>query len=219
MRGVPALPLLALALAACGSENEPAPEPTATAASGPRTLVPTDLALDELGPHIVGPQGPEVESTFTLEGRTIGTMTSFVTCPAEEEAEMCDPAVQPADTVYTYVHHVTLAEAVDGEEPVDVALFRTARPVPGFANVIGFDEDEATAALGEEGDIKVQVDSDALVWRIVAGDGWSSGETLTFYWRSTVPPEGPAEAYQLEAGSMPALATGPFPAEPEPVEE
>lgn len=214
------LPLLALALAACGSEPEPTPEPTATTtASGPRTLVPTNLALDELGPRVVGPEGPEVESAITQEGREIGTMTSFVTCPAETGAEICDPAVQPEGTVYTYVHHITLNETAGGEEPVNAALFRTMRAVPGFANVIGYDEDEVTAALGEGGEIKVQVDNGALIWRVAAGDGWSSGETLTFYWRSTAPPEGPARAFELEAGGMPAVASGPFPAEAEPVEE
>ena len=105
------------ALAACGSsEPEPAPTPTPTPAQ-PRTLVAADLDLSTLGAKIVGPQGPEVETVLSAGSAQIGTMVSFVACP--EGVETCEPGQMPEDTIYTYVHQVTL----DG--------VRTAQPEAG----------------------------------------------------------------------------------------
>jgi hypothetical protein len=199
-----ALPLALLA--ACGSP-EPAPEPAPTPSATPdkpKMLVPADFALLALGARIEGPQGPEVESTFATDGETLADVVSYVACPAATDP--CAPAELPAGTVYTYIHRVTPAEGVES-----ATLFRTARAVSGFANLVGYDMAEAASALGEDGEIDVSADNGALVWRVVGGDGWKAGETITLYWQGTLPPEGPREAYQFEADGVSALGTGPFP--------
>ena len=206
-----AFPLLALA--ACGSPDpEPAPSRSATAAPDkPKTLVPADLGALVLGAQIEGPQGPEVTGTFTVDGETLAEVVSYVACP--EGLDPCDPETAPEGTVYTYVHRVTPTEGVEG-----ATLFRTSRTATGFANVIGFGKAEAIDVLGEDGQIDVASDNGALVWRVIGGDGWTAGETLTFYWQSTIAPEGSREAFQFEADGVSATGTGPFPPREVPVE-
>lgn len=199
-----ALPLL---LHAACSDAPEAPEPVATATATPdkpRTLIAADLGSIQFAGRIDGPDGPEVESSFALDGQTLAEMVSYVACP--EGVPSCDPRDLPEDTVYTYVHRVTPAEGVQS-----ATVFRTTRKVGGFANGVGFDRHEAAVALGESGMIDVSVDNGALVWRVIGGDGWKAGETITFYWQSTLPPEGPAEAYQLQADGSSAAGRGPFP--------
>ncbi|ANU07922.1 hypothetical protein [Paraurantiacibacter namhicola] len=228
-----ALPLLALsaALVACGSaEPEPAPTPTMTADTGPKTLVAANLSDIPLGPKIEGPQGPEPQSEIMADdGTMLGTITSYVACPAPTTEDgdpipptfnsVCDPKAQPEGTVYTFVHRIALSEGLASEmgEPgaPGTYVFRMLRPAHGFNNVVGFDAAQAQAALGEAGEIKVQVEDDSLVWRVVAGDGWTAGETLTLFWQATLPPAGPADAYQLRIGDHTAGVTAPFPGEPE----
>ena len=213
MRRLGALAALLLATACGSAEDEVQPAPSQSA-EGPRTLVAETLALADLGPRIVGPQGDQVEST--IEG--LGRMVSYVACPASVEAETCDPASLPADTVYTYVHAVTIdpgeAEQAD-DQFAGATLFRTTQAVPGFSYSIGYDRDQAMEALGDGYDIVTQIEDGALQWRIAASDGWMPGETLTFYWRSTLPPAGPADAYEVQAEGIEGTATGPFPAVPE----
>ena len=205
--------LAALVLAGCGSsEPEPAPSPTATATPDkPKSLVPADLGALVLGARIEGPQGPEVTGTFAVDGETLAEVVSYVACP--EGLDPCDSAAAPESTVYTYVHRVTPAEGVKG-----ATLFRTGRAAAGFANVIGFDKAEAADVLGEDGRIDVASDNGSLVWRVIGGDGWAAGETLTFYWQSTLAPEGPREAFQFEADGTSAQGPGPFPPRETPVE-
>lgn len=217
MRTNSALPLLALPLMALLTACEPAaPEPVETPAPTPtavglRTLVATGLGEMVLGPRIVGPQGPEVVGTLSFEGQEIAQITSFVACPAPAEnaapAEECDPEFEPEGAIFTYVHRVTPGEGASGP----LLSFRTSRPATGFANTLGFDRDEAKAALGDDYAIGVQIDNGALIWRIEAGDGWDAGEEITFFWQSTLPPEGPAEAYEVETSLGRAAGTGPFP--------
>lgn len=213
-----AFPLLALA--ACGSDPEPAPTPTPTqTAAGPRTLVAAGFNDQQLGPRIVGPQGDEVSDTVMFEGRQIADVVSYVACPAPTVSEggnatapngteaECDPAEQGEDAVFTYVHRVTPGEGADGP----LLSFRTSRRAHGFANLVGFDRVQAQAALGEDYDIGVQLDNGQLIWRIKAGDGWTAGEEITFFWQSTLPPEGPAEAYEIETEEGRMRVSGPFP--------
>jgi hypothetical protein len=204
VRWLAALPLALVA--ACGSpqpEAEPSPTPTATP-DKPKTLVPADLGQLVLGARIEGPDGPETSGTFTVDGETLGEVVSYVACP--EGMDPCDPATAPEGTIYTYVHKVTPAEGV-----ASATLFRTARRATGFANVIGFAKAEAADVLGEEGQIDVASDNGALVWRVIGGNGWAAGETLTFFWQSTLPPEGAREAFQFEADGTSAQGSGPFP--------
>ena len=227
-RALVALPAM-LALAACSSEPEPVetPSPTPTQA-GPRTLVAAGLSEQDLGPIIMGPDGAEVESTVTFEGREIATVVSYVACPSYDEGDvelearegenvlpMCGPTIQTDDAVYTYVHRVTPGEGADGP----LFSFRTSRRATGFANVIGFDRAQAEAALGEGYAIGVSIDNGQLIWRIETGDGWDAGEEITFFWQTTLAPEGPMEAFLIENGTGQAGATGPFPPAEEPEEE
>lgn len=223
---------LPLVLTACGSAQEPVPEPTPTATvAAPRTLIAADFDPATLGARIAGPQGAEVESTLTASGEEVGTMISYVACP--EDAEICDPAQMPKDTLYTYVHRITLAEAPrtrESEEENAIAdaipnvdetgatLFRTTSAATGFNGAIGYSEDEAEAALGSREAITVSSDTGQLIWRVTSGEGWKPGGTITFYWKSTLPPGGPEEAYRLKVDDVSAEAAGPFPPQeaPEP---
>ncbi|MBX7540785.1 hypothetical protein K3178_07175 [Qipengyuania sp. GH29] len=209
-----------LALAACSqSEPEPKPTPTPTVAQ-PRTLAAANLDLESLGAKIVGPQGPEVETVLSAGNREIGKMVSFVACPAETLE--CKPGEMPEGTIYTYVHQVTLAEQdepeaepSEGPEVVESppTLFRMTQKAHGFNAAVGYSVAQALEALGGEDAISITSDDGRLIWRVVEGDGWKPGTTLTFWWQSTLPPAGPADAYLLEVDGNQALAKGPFPAE------
>lgn len=213
--------LLAAGLAACANEQpEPAPSPTATVAA-PRTLIAADFDTLTLGARIEGPQGPEVATVLSAGSREIGRMVSYVACP--EAVSDCNPAVLPEGTVFTYVHRVTLAEADESPLPAAASdatpartgatLFRTTRPVAGFNHAIGYSKGEARAALGETDAISITSDEGQLIWRVTKGEGWEPGSTITFWWTSTVPPQGPEKAYSVEIDGQAAGATGPFPAD------
>ncbi len=219
-----ALPGIMFALASCGSpEPDPAPTPTATI-TAPRTLVGADLDLSTLGAKIAGPQGSEVETVLSARNRQIGTLVSYVACPAG--VEECRLGEMPEDTVYTYVHAVTLAEqnygeeAENGPETVEAppTLFRTIRKAAGFNQSIGYSTADAEAVLGDPDAISISNDNGSLIWRVVRGSGWKPGGTVTFWWQSTLPPQGPDEAYLFEVDGNQVAATGPFPPEDKPVE-
>ena len=227
---------LALTVAACGS-SEPEPDPTPTpepVVAGPRALIPAGLAELKLGPKIEGPQGTEVEDIPMFEGRELYRIESYVACPGADpdvsgedngaapaatpiDDGVCDPATRPAGTIYTYVHQVTPLEGSDGP----ATAFRMTAPATGFDNTVGFDRAQAEAALGEGYTVDIEIENRRLVWRIEKSDGWNAGETMTFFWRSTLPPEGPGEGYCLDTAEGCADATGPLPPrrEPEPEPE
>lgn len=203
-----ALPLILLA--ACSKS----PEATAPAPSGvvtpavvptpdkPHTLVPADFATLKLGARLMSADNV---TKFVADGQTIAEAASYVACP--QKMTQCDPKSLPPGTVYTYVHRVT-----PGKRVASATLFRTARPATGFANGVGYDEGEAAAALGPDGEIDVEADNGALVWRVVGGNGWKDGEPITFYWQSTLPPAArPLEAYLVETDGSVAIGSGPFP--------
>jgi len=210
-----ALPLLLLA--ACSKSPEaPSPAPSAVVTpqvtptpDKPRTLVPADFATLKLGAKI---KGADAEGTFVSDKQTIATVSSYVACP--EGVTACDPKTLPPETVYTYVHRVTPGDGV-----TSTTLFRTARPAGGFANGVGYDNAQAAAALGPNGQIDVEADNGALVWRVIGGDGWKAGEPITFYWQSTMPPAGSSDAYLVETDGSVAIGSGPFPAKEKPVEQ
>ncbi|MDG6079586.1 hypothetical protein E3U23_10305 [Erythrobacter litoralis] len=215
MKPVALLFALVFFVAACGgSEPEPAPTPTPTVAQ-PRTLVAADLDLSTLGAKIVGPEGSEVETLLADAGGQIGTMTSYVACP--EGTSECNPATLPDGTLYTYVHRITLTEQPDAQPTSGPAaieapptLFRTTEPVSGFDGAIGYRRAEAEAALGASDAISVSVEAGRLTWRVTQGT-WKPDSTITFWWRSTVPPQSPAENYLFEIDGNQVGATGPFP--------
>jgi hypothetical protein len=204
-----ALPLVLLA--ACSKTPEaPVPTPSGTPTPDkPRTLVPADFAALKLGAKV---EGSDTDGKFVANGDTLAQVASYVACP--EGVTPCDPQALPPDTVYTYVHRVTPAEPV-----ASTTLFRTARPAAGFANGVGYDMAQAAAALGKDGQIDVAADNGALVWRVIGGDGWKAGEPITFYWQSTLPPAGAADAYLVEADGSVAIGSGAFPETEKPVDE
>lgn len=202
--------LAVILLAACSKSPEaPSPAPSAALTpvvaptpDKPKTLVPADLGTLKLGAKIAG---SEAESKFVSDGATLAEVTSYVACP--ERVTVCDPKTLPPETIYTYVHAVTPGKAI-----ASATLFRTARPAAGFANGVGYDEAQAAAALGPDGEIDVSADNGALVWRVIGGDGWKAGEPITFYWQSTLSPAGTSEAYLVETDGSVAIGSGPFPA-------
>jgi hypothetical protein len=207
MRVRAALPLLLLA--ACSKSPEaPGATPSAVVTpevpptpDKPKTLVPADFATLKLGAKLAG---ADSDSRFVSDGQTLAEVASYVACP--EGVTACDPKALPPDTVYTYVHRVTPGKAV-----ASATLFRTARPAAGFANGVGYDNAEAAAALGPDGQIDVEADNGALVWRVIGGDRWKAGEPITLYWQSTRPPSGKADAYLIETDGSVAIGSGPFP--------
>lgn len=206
-----------LLLAACSSEPDtPSPTPSAVVTpvvtptpDKPHTLVPADFATLKLGGKIAG---SDATGKFVSDGEVLAEVASYVACP--EGVTACDPKALPPDTVYTYVHRVTPGKAV-----ASATLFRTARPAPGFANGVGYDNAQAAAALGPDGQIDVAADNGALVWRVIGGDGWKAGEPITFYWQSTLPPADTGDAYLVESDGSVAIGNGPFPAKEKAVEE
>jgi hypothetical protein len=210
-----ALPMLLLA--ACSKTPEaPSPTPSSVVTpevpptpDKPKTLVPTDFAALKLGARLAG---SETTGKFVSDGQAIAEVASYVACA--EGVAACDPNTLPPGTVYTYVHQVTPGKAV-----ASATLFRTARPAAGFANTVGYDNAQAAAALGPNGQIDVEADNGALVWRVIGGDRWKAGETITLYWQSTLPPADATDAYLVETDGSVAIGGGPFPAREKPVEE
>lgn len=217
-----AVALAPLALIACGEtpQTEAVAEPTPTATvDGPRTLVAANYDAAMHGAKIEGPKGPEVEAALMADGRAIGSIVSFVACP--RMVATCDPAAMPEGTIYTYVHRVTLAEDVadtEGATEAPATLFRSTRRATGFNGSIGYSREQAQAALGDGEAIGVTSDQGRLIWRVTSGEGWKPGATITFWWQSTLPPEGPSEAWQFETRDLTASATAPFPPAETPVE-
>ena len=222
-----ALPLpLALVLAGCGEpDREADPEPVATPTPAePRTLIPADLDISTLGAKIEGPQGPEPEAPLMLGGAEVGRIVSYVACP--RGAEACVPDEMPEGTVYTFVHQITLdgvSSAADdtGPEVVEAppTLFRTTERAHGFNGSIGYARSQAMAAFGSEDAVSVTFDDGRLIWRVTGAPDWRQNATVTFWWQSTLPPAGPADAFLLEVMGNQIAAKGPFPAAEKPAGE
>lgn len=198
----PVLIALCMPLAACGSEGPGAEEVFEEAVEGEGAAIPLqpgpDFASLQLGPKIQGPEGEEVASKFEGAG---GQLRSYVACPAE--AESCEPEQLDGDTAYTYVHEVTPGTRT--------SVFRTIQPAYGFTGTAGFDHSQEEAAIGGDSELVVRCVNGALIWAVNGGEGWTG--PITVYWQSTLPPAGPAVAYQLITEGDRAPATGPFPAE------
>lgn len=229
MKKTPALPALLLvscALAACSAESEP--EDSVLVANDEESEVALealetgDFADLELGAKIVGPQGDEVKARLTNETGAFADITSYVACPAGMDE--CDPATAPEGTVYTYVHVVYPSEdndpttgSGDGADASDVETteaFRMTMPSHGFTGGVGFSRGEAEAAIGQPMLIVASCHEQGIAWTVEEGDGgdqWGQGEPITFYWQSTLPPAGPADAYEVFANYTAAGGPGPYP--------
>ena len=228
MKQLIAVSALALALAACSNEAE-VEEDTDLAAEPEEAEVAAeaipfkDFADLELGAKIVGPQGDEVISRFSNETGAFADVRSYVACPAGMDP--CDPATAPESTIYTYVHVVYPGEDNDpdtgsgtGNDASNVETmesFRMTMASHGFNGVAGFSRAEAVNALGDIGTIVINCHENGIDWTVEEGDGvnqWGQAEPITFFWQSTLPPAGPADAYEVFANYTSAIGPGPYPA-------
>ena len=229
-----ALPALAIALAACSADPTDPTNDTDLAAEDEELEVAIerreagDFMDLQLGAKIVGPQGPQVSGRMTNEAGAFADITSYVACPAGMDP--CDPATAPAGTIYTYVHIVYPGEdnnpdpgSGNGNDSSNVETtesFRMTMPSHGFTGVAGFSKAEARAAMGEVSDIIITCHENGISWSVEEGEGgdqWGQGEPITFYWQSTLPPAGPANAYEVFANYTAASGPGPHPAADESV--
>lgn len=206
-----ALPFTLIACSDDGADIVAEPE---VVASVPSPLATKNFGDVKLGGKIVGPLGTDVTSELSVGGRVIATMVSYVACPSQEIRDVVETVCVPADRddgeVYTYVLKVTPV-GIDGDLDMVPLTFRTAVPVTGFADLIGFDYTQASLALGETNMIDIERDEGVLVWTIDARDEWNDGEEITFFWQSVLPPAGPALAYTIETAAGNATGLGPFP--------
>ncbi len=226
-----ALPIALMAstaLAACSSEPEidndaDLAAETEEAEIARQSLDTGDFADLELGAKIVGPQGEEVRGRLANESGAFADITSFVACPAGMEE--CDPATAPEGTIYTYVHTVYPGEdndpttgSGDGDDSSNVETteaFRMTMPSHGFTGTVGFSYGEAANAVNDTLLIVASCHEQGIAWTVEEGDGgdqWGQGEPITFYWQSTLPPAGPADAYEVFANYTAASGPGPYPA-------
>ena len=189
------------------------------AAAAPVTAL--DLGTFDLSDVIVGPVGPTVETTITFTDDDdavvgIADLISFVAC---------SPSCEASDATYTYVHQITPGVDLPNDPPFGdpdrvVALdgvteFSLGFEALGFTGEAGFDFGEAAAAL-DEGDITIELTAAGqLVWSLP--EGFDTGETITFFWRSAFAPSGPGGVYGLTNGTLAGTGAGPIPGAPVPV--
>ncbi len=219
--------LAALALSAC-ADNDSSSDNGGKANDVPQ-ITPTDApvkgtaALDfdtlELGGKIVGPVGPEVQASLATDLAAIGDIVGYVACV--KGTDTCDPKTAPKSMVYTYVYTVTPGvdlpnddkfpqpEAID---PVTKATaFKMVLPALGYTGVAGYSKDQARDALGADGAFTVTCNAEGLTFELANGTEWSTGEPITFFWKSTLPPKGPMDAFLLEADGKTGIGAGPSP--------
>ena len=231
--GCAALVVASASLGAC-AENDPGAGPDNATDEGANdhislaepvsdSAIPTmDFDNEQLGAKIEGPVGPEVNASFLLDGKSYGDIESYVACPTD--ITTCDPKNLPAGTVYTYVHVVTPGLDKSNDEPfkpnkqvMAVAaadMFTMSLPSTGFSGEAGYSIGQASAAAGPEASFSVKCKNNRLAFEKLSGETWSTGETITFYWKSTVPPKGPGEGFALRADGKVAVGTGPVPGTP-----
>ncbi len=223
--------LPALALAACGdpvTEGSVADEDFALESADresevqarSRTIEAGDFAKLDLGAKVEGPQGSEVKTSLSNEMGVLAEVTSYVACPAG--MAICNPSASPAGTVYTYVHVVYPGEdrpsrsGSNGADAEKANAFMMAAPAHGFTGEAGFSRSEAIAAGGQQLEVVVTCEEDGQIfWTInpgADGEQWTTGEPLTFFWRSTLPPAGPSPVYSIRTNGVTAIGPGPYPA-------
>lgn len=176
-----------------------------------------------LGAKIVGPVGPEVETTFeNVNGDGVSDLVSSVSCP--DGIAVCDPPTDAPGTIYTYVHSVTPGVDTHNDIPFplpdtifpldDVNLFQLSFAAEGFnaaGSVAGFSFSEAASALGTPGAISIEhLNDGSLAWTI-STDDWDTGEPITFFWQTTQPPIGPGGIYSISNGITSGSGNGPLP--------
>ncbi len=183
-------------------------------------IAPTDLDGLALGAKIVGPVGPEVETTFVnLTDQGIGDLISSVSCPGG--IAQCVPPNNPTGTIYTYAHQVTPGVDLPNDPPFpspdvitaldDVEQFRLGFVAEGFSGIAGFSFTDAASALGTPDAITIEhLDDGSLAWN-VSTDAWDTGESITLFWQTTQPPSGPGGTYIINNGVTVGSGAGPLP--------
>ena len=177
-----------------------------------------------LGAKIVGPVGPDVNSSVIaeIEGelRSVGDFQSSVYCPAG--VSPCVPGSNAPGTIYTYAHTVTPGtdqpnsgnlpqpDPVTGNEFSEFAIFQTGFTPNGFTGVAGYSFSDAQAAGVEFFLDTLDDDGGKLSWSITDA-GWDKDETITFFWQTTAAPVGPDGVYEVTDDIDFATAAGPRP--------
>lgn len=222
-----ALPLLVLPaiLAACSSQpdsEDRQDESYVDELSESRNIVtPTDFGSLTLGGAVQGPLGPEIESSLTSGDVALGDLSASVYCP--EEMEACDPDTAEDGTIYTYVYRIRPGFDGPNDEgfampervvPVERAQsFALGFPAHGFTGVAGYDVEEAGAVIEEGINAVISCDEGRLRWTFPEEAGWSTGETITFFWQSTRPPADTDGEYRFDGDARQATGRGPMPSE------
>lgn len=222
-RALLALPFLVSCSGQPHSNAGATPTPTVAV---PKTLVAADYDPTSFGAKIDMKRGDDAEYPIIAStGKTIGTALAFVACP--RDTTECIPTDMPAGTVYTYVITIKPNPPVLGtEEPLvplsdsetggsvpqsPPILFQLTRKAAGFNGGVGYSRSQALAALGSEEAITVTVDSGQIIWRVTDGSGWAAGMPITFWWQSTLAPDGYRKAYALEINGQHVPVEAPFP--------
>lgn len=187
------------------------------------TIEATNLDGLSLGVKIVGPVGPDVETSFVNgSGEAVGDLSSSVSCPGGFSA--CVPPDNPAGTIYTYIHVVTPGVDLPNDPPFpapDVSIpfdqvteFALGFPATGFNGVAGYSFGEAVGALVTDAAISIDLGTDdILTWTLPDASEWGTGETISFFWQTTQPPSGPGGSFGISNASGQGLAAGgPIPA-------
>jgi len=218
LRRLTALLALPLTLAACAGDQANEAEEPPIAPSG-SVVTATDFESLLLGPAVEGPGGASLDASLIAGENAVGDLSSEVRCPNTTRA--CDPARLPAGAIYTYIYRVRPGF----DDPNDAGVAMPARVVPvergesfaldfpaaGFTGVAGYAIEEADAVLAEGFNATISCARGRIVWTVPADAGWSTGETITFFWQSTRPPSDETGAYLFIADGVEARGRGPLP--------
>lgn len=216
--------LFPLILAACSAapvEEAADPAEDATLAEPMQIITATDFASLTLGGTIQGPLGPEVEASLAAGDTALGDIASRVQCP--DGMDPCNPETAEPGTIYTYIHEVR--PGFDGPNdppfpmpervhPVESASsFGLSFPAYGFTGVAGYSVFDAEDVLADGFNASISCTDGRITWSFPEESGWSTGETITFFWQSTQPPSGPDGQYRFVADGEEAIGRGPMPTE------
>ncbi len=218
MRLATALPFCLL-LAACAGDPATDENEGDTLSEAGNIVTPTDFDLLALGGIIEGPLGPTVEASLADGNVALADMMSRVQCPAD--IDPCVPADNPPGTIYTYIHEVR--PGFDGPNDEGIAMPASVEPVEraesfaldfpanGFTGVAGYAIAEADEALATGFNATISCENGRIVWTVPEESGWSTGETITFFWQTTRPPSGPDGQYRFVAHGRTVTGRGPKP--------
>ena len=214
--------IIPLAMTACsgGSVEDPVDEvEDSTLSESADIIAPTDFASLTMGGTIDGPLGPEVEASLISDGFAIGDIASRVQCP--EGIDPCNPANAEEGMIYTYIYEVRPGfdgpndppfEMPEELRPVESASsFALVIPAHGFTGVAGYSVYDAEDVLADGLNASISCVDSRIIWSFPEESGWSTGETITFFWQSTQPPSGPDGVYRFVADGLEAIGPGPMP--------